>query len=138
LSRKYYDCKALLDGVPVSKTVFVRNFWWLHNKLKETCCEAEGDMGMPAYFRFLTLLAFRIFAEQGVDAVILEVGLGGRLDATNVIKQPMVCGVTSLGLDHVEVLGMGLHSSTLAAQRYHFLWDILGQLPGYSDQNGSG
>ena len=39
------------------------------------------------------------------DAVVLEVGLGGRLDATNVLKQPVVCGVTSLGMDHVEVLG---------------------------------
>lgn len=36
---------------------------------------------------------------------MLEVGLGGRLDATNVIKRPMVCGITSIGYDHVEVLG---------------------------------
>lgn len=91
-----------IDGKPVSKTVFVRNFWWMYDKLKETC---EPDLGMPAYFRFLTLLGFRIFAQEKVDAVVLEVGLGGRLDATNVVKNPVVCGVTSLGLDHVEVLG---------------------------------
>ena len=91
-----------IDGQPVSKTTFTRNFWWLHGKLRETC---EADLGMPAYFRFLTLLGFRIFAERAVDAVVLEVGLGGRLDATNVIRSPAVCGVTSLGLDHVEVLG---------------------------------
>ena len=91
-----------VDGAPVSKTTFTRNFWWLHHKLKETC---EADLGMPAYFRFLTLLGFRIFTSMNVDAVVLEVGLGGRLDATNVIKAPAVCGVTSLGLDHVEVLG---------------------------------
>ena len=91
-----------IDGRPVSKTTFTRNFWWLHAKLKETC---EADLGMPAYFRFLTLLGFRIFTERAVDAVVLEVGLGGRLDATNVIRRPAVCGVTSLGLDHVEVLG---------------------------------
>ena len=91
-----------IDGQPVSKTTFTRNFWWLHAKLRETC---EADLGMPAYFRFLTLLGFRIFAERAVDAVVLEVGLGGRLDATNVIRSPAVCGVTSLGLDHVEVLG---------------------------------
>lgn len=42
-----------IDGVPVSKTVFVRNFWWMFNRLKEAC---EADLGMPAYFRFLTLL----------------------------------------------------------------------------------
>ena len=91
-----------VDGAPVSKTTFTRNFWWLHHKLKETC---EADLGMPAYFRFLTLLGFRIFTSMNVDAVVLEVGLGGRLDATNVIQAPAVCGVTSLGLDHVEVLG---------------------------------
>ena len=91
-----------IDGRPVSKTTFTRNFWWLHAKLRETC---EADLGMPAYFRFLTLLGFRIFTERAVDAVVLEVGLGGRLDATNVIRRPAVCGVTSLGLDHVEVLG---------------------------------
>ena len=91
-----------IDGQPVSKTTFTRNFWWLHAKLKETC---EADLGMPAYFRFLTLLGFRIFTDAAVDAVVLEVGLGGRLDATNVIRSPAVCGVTSLGLDHVEVLG---------------------------------
>ena len=91
-----------VDGAPVSKTTFTRNFWWLHHKLKETC---EADLGMPAYFRFLTLLGFRIFTSMNVDAVVLEVGLGGRLDATNVIRSPAVCGVTSLGLDHVEVLG---------------------------------
>ena len=91
-----------IDGRPVSKTTFTRNFWWLHAKLRETC---EADLGMPAYFRFLTLLGFRIFTDAAVDAVVLEVGLGGRLDATNVIRSPAVCGVTSLGLDHVEVLG---------------------------------
>lgn len=40
-----------------------------------------------------------------MDVVILEVGVGGRLDATNCIPQPVVCGVTSLGFDHVELLG---------------------------------
>ena len=74
-----------IDGRPVSKTTFTRNFWWLHAKLRETC---EADLGMPAYFRFLTLLGFRIFTERAVDAVVLEVGLGGRLDATNVIRRP--------------------------------------------------
>jgi|AntAceMinimDraft_12_1070368.scaffolds.fasta_scaffold66599_1 folylpolyglutamate synthase len=60
---------------------------------------------MPAYFRFLTLLGFRIFSQERVECAVLEVGLGGRLDATNVIRKPVVCGITSLGMDHVEILG---------------------------------
>ena len=48
---------------------------------------------------------FKIFLEKKVDVVILEVGLGGRLDATNCIRSPVVCGVTSLGFDHMELLG---------------------------------
>lgn len=62
---------------------------------------------MPAYFRFLTLVALYVSCQQraNLDAVILEVGLGGRLDATNVVERPVVCGITHLGLDHVELLG---------------------------------
>lgn len=43
--------------------------------------------------------------DQGVDVAVLEVGLGGRLDATNVVPAPVVCGITSLGYDHMEILG---------------------------------
>ncbi|GMP23161.1 hypothetical protein CsSME_00000859 [Camellia sinensis var. sinensis] len=60
---------------------------------------------MPTYFRFLALLAFKIFAAEQVDVAILEVGLGGKFDATNVVQKPIVCGITSLGYDHMEILG---------------------------------
>jgi hypothetical protein len=56
-----------------------------------------------------------IFLEQGVDVAVLEVGLGGRLDATNVVRAPAVCGVASLGFDHMEVLrGRGLRRPALS------------------------
>ncbi|KAL8488203.1 hypothetical protein ACS0TY_024476 [Phlomoides rotata] len=57
---------------------------------------------MPTYFHFL---AFKIFAAEQVDVVSLEVGLGGKFDATNVVEYPIVCGVASLGYDHMEILG---------------------------------
>jgi hypothetical protein len=47
----------------------------------------------------------RIFIKEQVDVAILEVGIGGRLDATNVIEKPQVCGITTLDLDHTRVLG---------------------------------
>lgn len=60
-----------------------------------------------------------MFLEEKVDVAILEVGVGGRLDATNCIPQPVVCGVTSLGFDHVELLGHTLpvsqHNNPFAA-----------------------
>src|SRR5690606_41809212 len=60
-----------------------------------------------SYFELLTAGAFAFFADRAVDAAVVEVGLGGRLDATNVIDAE-VCVVTSVGLDHVEYLGSDL------------------------------
>ena len=56
-------------------------------------------------FEAITAMAFLYFAERGCDIVVLEVGLGGRLDATNVIKTPLVSVITSISLDHTELLG---------------------------------
>ncbi|MCO5589365.1 hypothetical protein L7F22_043332 [Adiantum nelumboides] len=89
----------------VSEQVFLKHFWWCWDKFK---INVGIDMPMPTYFRFLTLLAFKIFIEEKVDVAILEVGLGGRFDATNVVRTPTVCGITSLGFDHMEILGYTL------------------------------
>lgn len=60
--------------------------------------------GCLTTFEVLTALGFLYFAKQNVDCQVVEVGLGGRLDATNVVK-PVVCAITTLGLDHTEMLG---------------------------------
>jgi folylpolyglutamate synthase len=60
---------------------------------------------MPGYFRFITLLAFHVFLKNRVDATILEVGVGGTYDSTNIVPRPIVTGITALGIDHVSVLG---------------------------------
>jgi folylpolyglutamate synthase len=73
---------------------------------------ATPELGLPPYFYFLTLLAMRIFHAEAVDVAVIEVGLGGRWDATNLVPSPVVCGITSLGYDHMEVLG---HTLTLIA-----------------------
>lgn len=64
-----------------------------------------GTPLMPGYFRYLTLMAFHVFKDLKVDATILEVGIGGGGDSTNVVPKPVVTGITSLGMDHVAVLG---------------------------------
>lgn len=57
-----------------------------------------------SFFEVTTAAAFLRFAEVPADACVIEVGLGGRLDATNVIERPLVCGIASLGIDHKEFL----------------------------------
>lgn len=59
----------------------------------------------PVYFRYLTLLAFHAFLSQRVQTTILEVGVGGAFDSTNIVPTPLATGVTSLGLDHTALLG---------------------------------
>lgn len=56
-------------------------------------------------FEILTVAGFLYFARNNVDVAVIEVGLGGRLDSTNVIKKPAVCAITSISLDHVDRLG---------------------------------
>ncbi|XWS56625.1 hypothetical protein CRYUN_Cryun09bG0102400 [Craigia yunnanensis] len=91
-----------LNGVEICEEKFLEYFWWCYDRLKE---KINDDVPMPTYFRFLALLAFKIFAAEQVDVAILEVGLGGKFDATNVVQTPIVCGISSLGYDHMEILG---------------------------------
>lgn len=58
----------------------------------------------PTFFEYSTLLAFRYFAEQLVDYAVIETGIGGRLDATNICT-PILCVITSISLDHMAILG---------------------------------
>jgi len=66
--------------------------------------DASGGVD-PSFFEVTTAVAFLAFARTPADACILEVGLGGRLDATNVIQRPLVTGITSLAIDHQQFLG---------------------------------
>jgi len=58
----------------------------------------------PTFFEIFTAMAFQHFANSGVDVAVVEAGLGGRLDSTNVLT-PEVCGLTSISLDHIHQLG---------------------------------
>ncbi len=62
----------------------------------------------PSFFEAATAVALLAFARAPADACILEVGLGGRLDATNVIDAPLVCGIAAIGMDHQQYLGHSL------------------------------
>lgn len=64
-------------------------------------------------FEFITALMFTYFKEQNCDVVVLEVGLGGRLDSTNVIQKPLASVITKIALDHIAVLGDTIEKITL-------------------------
>jgi len=66
---------------------------------------SEGLCDEPTEFELITAICFLYFADRQIDVAVLEVGLGGRLDSTNVIKDPMVTVITAMGLDHTGVLG---------------------------------
>lgn len=68
-------------------------------------CEAANDGAPITYFEITTCAAFLAFARTPADALLLEVGLGGRLDATNVVERPALCVITPVSLDHQQYLG---------------------------------
>lgn len=72
--------------------------------LLEEVLDAGGDIG-ASFFEVTTAAAFLAFARTPADACIIEVGLGGRLDATNVLRQPAATGIAQLGIDHQAFLG---------------------------------
>ena len=78
------------------------------SELMSRVLDANDEIG-ASLFEVNTAVAFLAFSESDADACILEVGLGGRLDATNVIERPLVCGIASLGLDHKDFLGSTLN-----------------------------
>ena len=71
-------------------------------------CEAANEGAPITVFEMETAAAFTLFAEHPADAVILETGLGGRLDATNVVEKPAATVITPVGIDHQEFLGQTL------------------------------
>jgi dihydrofolate synthase / folylpolyglutamate synthase len=82
---------------------FARLYFRVHDAGQELLLSGRLPQ-LPSYFEILTALAFLHFAENNVDVAVLEVGMGGRLDATNVVD-PLVSIVTDISLDHMEWLG---------------------------------
>jgi dihydrofolate synthase/folylpolyglutamate synthase len=82
----------------------------LINRVREAVADAEP----PTFFEFATAMAFLYFHQEGADPIILETGMGGRLDATNIV-QPLAAVITNISLDHQEHLGEGL--ATIAGEK---------------------
>lgn len=107
--------RIAVDGKPVDKDVFTESVFEIWERFTEigrtemglSFEEAEGAASKPFYFRFMTILAWHIFLKLGIRDVVMECGIGGEYDATNVIPAEAVSAavITQLGIDHVAMLG---------------------------------
>ena len=93
-----YNERIEINGENISDEDFIA----AAAKVKEVC-DKIGET--PIVFEVLTLMAFWYFGQKNCDMVVLEVGIGGRVDATNIIHTPKAAVIAQLGLDHTEILG---------------------------------
>jgi dihydrofolate synthase / folylpolyglutamate synthase len=100
--------RARIDGIAISEERFAAILESMMPAIERTAAVA----GRPTYYETLLAIAFVYFAEENVDVAVIEVGLGGRLDGTNVIN-PLVAAITSIGFDHMDVLGETLEDIAL-------------------------
>ncbi|KAJ7638982.1 Mur ligase [Roridomyces roridus] len=94
-----------INGKPLSEEDFTKYFFEVWDRIDANKTRVATTPDKPGYFRFMTLVAFHTFLSLKVDATILEVGVGGTYDSTNIVPKPVVTGITALGIDHVTVLG---------------------------------
>ncbi|KAI2471317.1 FolC bifunctional protein [Annulohypoxylon bovei var. microspora] len=104
-----------INGASVSEDLFARHFFEVWDKLGEAEATEgpkvlEPELGIPmpprpVYSRYLTLMSYHLFLQEGIDAAVYETGIGGEFDATNIVEHPVVSGISTLGVDHVFALG---------------------------------
>ncbi len=130
-----------MDGQMISEEEFAKVF----ERVKDGIGQG-GRMGLshPSFFEYLFLMAMCYFKDREPDYIILETGLGGRLDATNSILKPAVCVITEIGYDHMQYLGDTLPQ--IAAEKAGIMkenvpvvfWDsgdeVTGILTGYAEK----
>ncbi len=97
-----------IDGQPIPAAHFAAAFDRVHAAVEQLLAAGTIDLH-TTYFETVTAMALLVFAEEAVDMVVLEVGLGGRLDATNVVT-PDVCVITPVDFDHEAFLGRSLEA----------------------------
>ena len=94
--------RIAVDGKNVSDDLFCEAFHETYGKVQKMM---EAGLSHPTFFEFLLGMAMIVFAREKAEYVILETGLGGRLDATNAVERPEACVITSIGMDHMQYLG---------------------------------
>lgn len=109
-----------INSAPISEALFARYFFQVWDRLESSTLQQlpshDDDDGAappasvplgskPIYGRFLTLVSWHAFLQENVDVAVYETGVGGEFDATNLVPRPLASGISTLGIDHVYVLG---------------------------------
>jgi len=97
--------RFFLDGAPISRSKLESAFRSLTSHFPTPNPQLSTPNSKLTYFELLTATAFELYRQEKVDYLVLETGLGGRLDATNIVKNPAVSIITRIGLDHCDWLG---------------------------------
>lgn len=90
-----------INGIDITKKDFMKYV----DMIKIFVDKLDEEGHYVTYFEFITAMMFLYFYDQGVDVAVIEVGLGGIFDSTNVIKKPLACLITSISMDHTNILG---------------------------------
>lgn len=99
---EHFNERIRVAGTPISETTLTRLF----SRVRAACTALEAESGLsPTGFEIETAIALLYFLESGCRLCVMEVGLGGRLDATNIIPPPEVCVITPISLEHTQYLG---------------------------------
>ncbi|KAK5163094.1 uncharacterized protein LTR77_010878 [Saxophila tyrrhenica] len=104
-----------INNRPISEEIFAKYFWELWDRFENSrSVESEiiprNSEGKPVYFHYLTLMALHCYLEEKVGSAVIECGIGGEYDTTNILMKPSVTGITSLGMDHESLLGDTIES----------------------------
>lgn len=141
-----------INGEPISKEKFAKYFFEVFDRLSNSSSDTAKFPEMvegvkPNYFRYLTLMSFHAFLQEGIKTAIYEVGIGGEYDSTNIILAPTATGVSSLGLDHTSMLGNtveeiawnkgGIYKKTAKALSVNQPEGALKVLKGRADERGT-
>ncbi len=97
--------RFMINNEMISEREFVNTFNYVQSEVEAFRKKPGFSAYHPTFFEFLFFMAVVWFKNKRPDVIILETGLGGRLDATNSIAAPKVCAITEIGLDHCEYLG---------------------------------
>ena len=96
---EFFNERIQFCGEPIADNDLVE----YTNRVKSACDSLEDFH--PIEFEFITAMGFLYFLDKGCELVVLETGLGGRFDATNIISSPLLCVISAIGLDHTNILG---------------------------------
>ncbi len=123
---RFFNERMCIDGEPISNDELAR----LTTDIRPV---ADSMVDKPTEFELITAIAFEYFKRNGCDVVILEAGMGGRLDSTNIIREPLLSVITGIALDHTAYLGDTVEK--IAAEKAGIIKDQSPVLYGGQDES---